>query len=217
LFDQSQSTWLKTTALVHLGNAALGLGHVEQALKFIETAYPTILQLGDQYQIGWALQNFGEVERVRGNYRKAREYYDQAQAAAREAEAPSEDARLAHNFGYLALHDGDLDEAEAFFHRGLDMFRVMVMKRGMCECLAGLAAVGVARGRFDWAAPLLAAAETQLTSYGADWWAGDRVEIERTRARLREALGEAEFARLWERGLGMSLEVAIGWAGGVEG
>jgi predicted ATPase/class 3 adenylate cyclase len=217
LFDQSQYRWMETTAMVHLGNAALGQGHVDQALKYIETAYPIIRQLGDQYQIGWALQNFGEVERVRGNYRKAREYYDQAQVAAREAEAPSEDARLAHNFGYLALHDGDLDEAEASFRRGLDMFRVMVMKRGMCECLAGLAAVGVARGRFDWAAPLLAAAETQLRSYGADWWAGDRVEIERTRAQLREVLGEAEFDRLWEWGQEMSLEAAIAWASGAEG
>jgi tetratricopeptide (TPR) repeat protein len=200
--------------MVHLGNAALGLGHVDQARKFIEMAYPTILQLGDQYQIGWALQNFGEVERVRGNYKKAREYYEQAQAAARRAEAPAEDARLAHTFGYLALHDGELDEAETLFRKGLSIFRVMVMKRGMCECLAGLAAVGVARGRFDWATPLLAAAETQLNDNGADWWAGDRVEIERTRARLRDALGEAEFARLWERGREMSLEAAIAWAGG---
>lgn len=116
--------------MVHLGNAALGLGHVDQALRYIGSAYPTIQRLGDQYQISWALQNFGEVERVRGNYRQAREYYEQAQAAARESEAPTEDARLAHNFGYLALHDGDADEAEALFRQGLAMFRVMVMKRG---------------------------------------------------------------------------------------
>ncbi len=91
------------------------------------------------------------------------------------------------------------------------MFRVMVMKRGICECLAGLAAVGVARGRPAWAAPLLAAAETQLHNYGAGWWAGDRVEIERTRQQLQQASGDAEFARLWEKGRSMSLEAAIAW------
>lgn len=197
--------------MVHLGNAALGLGHVDQALRYIGSAYPTIQRLGDQYQISWALQNFGEVERVRGNYRQAREYYEQAQAAARESEAPTEDARLAHNFGYLALHDGDADEAEALFRQGPAMFRVMVMKRGICECLAGPAAVGVAHGRPAWAAPLLAAAETQLHGYGADWWAGDRVEIEGTRQQLQQSLGEAEFARLWEEGRSMSLEAAIAW------
>jgi non-specific serine/threonine protein kinase len=211
LFDQTQMQWMRTSAMVHMGNAALGLGQTDQALQYINANYPIILRLGDQYQISWALQNFGEVERVRGNYGKARDYYEQAQAAAREAEAPAEDARLAHNFGYLALNDGDLDEAEALFRQGLAQFRVMVMKRGLCECLAGLAAVGVARGRADWAAPLLTAAETQLHGYGADWWPGDRVEIERTRQQLREMLGEAEFARYWEQGRQMSLEAAITW------
>jgi hypothetical protein len=93
----------------------------------------------------------------------------------------------------------------------------MGMKRGICECLAGLAAVGVARDRCGWATLLLAAAETQVQSRGADWWAGDRVEVERTRAQLREALGEPEFVRLWERGREMSLEAAIAWADSVTG
>jgi tetratricopeptide (TPR) repeat protein len=214
MLDQPEYRWMQATNMVHLGNAALGLGEVDQALKFINAAYPAIRQLGDWYQIGFALQNYGEVERVRGNYGKAREYYDQAQAAASEAEAPAEDARLTHTYGYLALHDGDPDEAEALFRKSLAMFRVMVMKRGICECLAGLAAVGVECGRFDRAAPLLAAAETQLTSHGASWWAGDRVEIERTRRLLKEALGEVEFTQLWEQGQEMSLETAIVWAGG---
>ncbi len=148
---------------------------------------------------------------MRGNYGRARDYYTQAQAAASQAEAPAEDARLAHNFGYLALHDGDVDGAEALFRQGLAMFRVMVMKRGICECLAGLAAIGAARGQAEWAAPLLAAAETQLHGYGADWWPSDRVEIERTREQLNLRLGEVELVGLWEQGRQMSLEAAIKW------
>lgn len=209
MLDQPPFRWLQTTSLVHLSTAALGLNQPEQALKMLDTAYPVIKSIGDQYQISWTLQNYGEVARVRGDYAAAREYYRQAEALAREAEAPSEDARLTHTYGYLALHDGKLDEAEALFRQSLDMFRVMVMKRGLCECLAGLAAVGAARGRYGWATPLLAAAETQLMSSGAAWWPADQVEVDRTRRQLREALGEAEFERLWSQGQAMSLEAAI--------
>jgi tetratricopeptide (TPR) repeat protein len=203
---------LQTTSLVHLSNAALGLGLTEQALKMLDAAYPVVKGIGDQYQIGWALQNYGEVSRVQGNYDKARDYYRQAEAFALEAEAPAEDARLAHTYGYLALHDGDLDEAEKLFRKSLDMFRVMVMKRGICECLAGLAAVAAARGRFAWAAKLLAAAETHLSSSGAAWWPADQVEVERTRERLRGSLGEPAFTQLWEQGQELDLEDAIAWA-----
>lgn len=215
LFNQLQWHWLQTTSLVHQSNAALGLGQPEQALRMLDAAYPAIREMGDQYQISWCLQNYGEIARAQGDYARARAYYREAESWAREAEAPAEDARLAHNYGYLALHEGDRDEAESLFRQSLDMFRVMVMKRGICECLAGLAAVGAARGRFTWAAPLLAAAETQLHSYGAAWWAADQVEVDQTRARLREALGETEFDRLWRQGRDMSLEAAMAYEAAV--
>jgi len=209
MLDQPDFRWIQATSLVHLSNAALGLNQPEQALRMLDAAYPTIHQLGDHYQISWALQNYGEVARVQGDYAKAGDYYRQAESFAREAEAPSEDARLMHTYGYLALHGGDLDEAETLFRQSLDMFRVMVMKRGMCECLAGLATVGLGRARHEWATPLLAAAETQLMASGAAWWPADQVEVDRTRDRLREALGEAEFERLWAQGQTMSLEAAM--------
>ena len=209
LFNQLQWRWLQTTSLVHQSNAALGLGQPEQALRMLDAAYPAIRQMGDQYQISWCLQNYGEIARAKGEYARARAYYQEAETWAREAEAPAEDARFNHNFGYLALHEDHLDVAESLFRRSLDMFRVMVMKRGICECLAGLAAVAASRGGSDWATPLLAAAETQLNSYGASWWAADQVEVERTRGRLRAALGDGEFDRLWRQGQDMSLEEAL--------
>jgi hypothetical protein len=98
------------------------------------------------------------------------------------------------------------------FREALAAFRKLGNKRGMAECLAGLAAVGAAMGQAAWAAALLSAAEAQLASSGAAWWPADRVEVEHTRGRLKELLGEAELARLWERGEGASLEEALALA-----
>lgn len=88
----------------------------------------------------------------------------------------------------------------------------MVMKRGICECLAGLAAVAAARNRYAQAVKLLAAAETHLTSSGAAWWPADQGEVERTRKRLRDSLGEPAFTQIWEEGQGLDLEEAIAGA-----
>lgn len=91
------------------------------------------------------------------------------------------------------------------------------MKRGICECLAGLAAVAAARGRFDRAAMLLAAAETHLESNGAGWWPADRVEVERTKSQLLAELGEIEFEQLRRKGQDWELNEAIDFASGIHG
>ena len=61
----------------------------------------------------------------------------------------------------------------------------------------------------------MAAADAQITASGAAWWPADRVEVERTRRHLREALGDRDFARLWAEGERMSLEEAVSWIGDV--
>ncbi|MBX7250816.1 MAG: hypothetical protein K1X50_02460, partial [Candidatus Promineofilum sp.] len=63
-----------------------------------------------------------------------------------------------------------------------------------------------------WAAPLLAAADAQITTSGAAWWPADRVEVERTRRHLREALRESAFDAAWGRGQAIGLDGAIAYA-----
>ena len=78
--------------------------------------------------------------------------------------------------------------------------------------LGGLAAVASVRGQATWGAPLLAAADSQIAASGAAWWPADRVEVERTRRHLREALGDAEFDAAWARGRALGLDAAIAYA-----
>jgi hypothetical protein len=74
--------------------------------------------------------------------------------------------------------------------------------------LAGLA---VEQGKFAWAVPLLSAAERQLHAFGGAWWPADRVEIERARECMQDALG-GEFAELWGQGQSMNVEETIEYA-----
>jgi tetratricopeptide (TPR) repeat protein len=214
MFDQSGDLWNKSTALIHLANVSLGLGQYDQALNWLRTARPIAESLGDPWLLAFNLNNFGEVARTQEDYELARTYYKRSEALFREADAVGDLARSVHTRGYLALHEGDGSRAEALFHESLTIFRRLGNKRGMAECLAGLAAVGVGDVRASWAAVLLSAAEAQIAASGAAWWPADRVEIERTKRQLAETLGEAEFDRLKVQGQGMDLAEALELAGG---
>ncbi len=212
MFDETDSAWDKANTLVHLANAALGLGERAQAEAWLRQALPMAERVGDPWQIALALNNIGEVARAGGDYERARSYYERAEALYRQADALGDHARLDHTLGYMALHDGDPARAESLFHDSLAAFRKLGNKRGMAECLGGLAAVASVRGQAAWGAPLLAAADSQIAASGAAWWPADRVEVERTRRHLREVLGDAEFDAAWARGRALGLDAAIAYA-----
>jgi tetratricopeptide (TPR) repeat protein len=167
---------------------------------------------GDEWGLSFALNNLGEVARVRGDYALARTYYVESEALLRSSRDQGDLARLIHSLGYVALHEGDYEQAEARFRESLVMFRKLGNKRGIAECLAGLAGLGVRQGRAQWGAGLLAAAQARLRASHASWWPADRGEVERNRAAIRAALGEAEFEAAWLAGEKMSLEQAIAYA-----
>jgi tetratricopeptide (TPR) repeat protein len=212
MFDESGWNWEKVNTLVHLANAALGLGETRQAEAWLREALPLAEQIGDPWQIALALNNIGEVARAGGDYEQAKAYYERAEALYRQADALGDHARLIHTLGYMALHDGEATRADELFHESLAAFRRLGNKRGMAECLGGLAAVAAVRGDAAWGAPLLAAADAQMAAAGAAWWPADRVEVERTRRHLREALGEAAFDAAWARGRALKLNAAIAYA-----
>jgi predicted ATPase/class 3 adenylate cyclase len=212
MFDETDSAWNKVNTFVHLANAALGLGETRQAERWLNETLPLAERVGDPWQIAFYLNNTGEIARAEGDYERARGYYERAEALYRQADALGDHARLVHTLAYLALHDGDAARAEELFHDSLAAFRKLGNKRGMAECLGGLASVAAARGDAAWGAPLLAAADAQIAAAGAAWWPADRVEVERTGRQLREALGDAAFAAAWARGRAMSLDAAIAYA-----
>lgn len=211
LYDQQNQSWMKGVTLVHLANVSLGLGDAEQATQWLDMAMPMLKQSGDIWGMAFGLNNYGEVARVRGDYDRAEEFYRRTEALYTQADAKGDQARLVHTFGYIALHKGNYDEAQELFFKSLNDFRELGNHRGIAECLAGLAALAVEREKYEWAAPLLGAAEKQLTSFGGAWWPADRVEIERAMERMQSALGD-EYETLWERGQAMAVEDAIAYA-----
>jgi hypothetical protein len=121
-------------------------------------------------------------------------------------------ARFVHNLGYIAQHEEEFDLAESQFRKSLAMFRRLGNRRGIAECLAGLAGLKAQQGQTERGAIMLSAAETVLKVTGGAWWPADRVEVERNREMVRSALSTNEFEKTQKAGAAMNMDQAIAFA-----
>ena len=121
-------------------------------------------------------------------------------------------ARFVHSLGYVAQHEGDYARAESQFRKSLTMFRRLGNRRGIAECLAGLAGLKARQGEVEWGATLLSAAESLLKATGGAWWPADRVEVEANQEFIRSALSEWELTAAQTKGKAMTLEQALAFA-----
>ena len=198
--------------LVHLGNAELGLGHLEKAHEYHSRAEAAARQVNENWLISFALNNLGEVARVRGQYDVAKKYYEECEALLPNSGDKGDRARFVHSLGYIAQHEEDFERAESQFRLGLKMFRRLGNRRGMAECMAGLAGLKARQGNVEWGAVMLSAAESVLKITGGAWWPADRVEVEANQEFIRSALSEVELSAAQKKGRAMTLDQALAFA-----
>src|SRR4029079_5087026 len=153
----------------------LGLGHSEEARTLHEKAQAQAQALGENWLLSFGLNNLGEVARTEGHYDLARKYYEECEALLRDTGDQGDQARFVHSLGYIAQHAGDYGRAESQFRESLKMFRRLGNRRGIAECLAGLAGLKARQGETHWGATMLAAAESVLQATGGAWWPADRL------------------------------------------
>ncbi len=212
LFEGAGNTYFHIIVLVHLGNVSLGLGKPDEARDWLEQAYNAVHELGENWVLSFIVNNLGEVARVQGDYEAAGRYYRESESLLRDIGDKGDLARLIHTLGYIELHEGRLDRAEERLRESVAMFRKLGNRRGLAECVAAFASLKAAQGQPQRAARLLSAAEASMKESGAAWWPADRVEIERSRAGMKAALGEEGFAAEWVKGRAMSLDQALAGA-----
>jgi predicted ATPase len=212
LFEEQHPPYFHIATLVHLGNVELGLGNPEQARLWHEEAEREARALGENWVISFALNNLGEVARTQGQYDRARKYYEECEALLRNTGDMGDLARFVHSLGYIAQHEEDYARAESQFRESLKMFRQLGNRRGMAECMAGLAGLKARQGNTEWGAILLSAAEAVLKATGGAWWPADRLEVDANQEIIRLALSEAVLEAAQKKGRAMTLEQALAFA-----
>jgi predicted ATPase/Tfp pilus assembly protein PilF len=212
LFKQHNQPYFHIFTIVHLGNAELGLGHLDKARAHHEEALAEARAMNENWLISFALNNLGEVARTQGQFEMARNYYEECEALLHTTGDRGDVARFVHNLGYIAQHEENFELAESQFRKSLAMFRRLGNRRGIAECLAGLAGLKAQQGQTECGATLLSAAESLLKVTGGAWWPADRVEVERNREMMMSALSADEFAKSWKTGGAMNIDQAITFA-----
>jgi predicted ATPase/DNA-binding CsgD family transcriptional regulator len=214
LFEQQNLPYFHIMTIVLLGNVQLGSGNLEQARALYEEAAVRARALGENWILSFALSNLGEVARTQGQYDLAGKYYEECEALLRETgDTDTGDlARFVHNLGYIAQHEGDFTRAESQFRKSLTIFRRLGNRRGIAECLAGLAGLKARQGEAQWGATLISAAESLIQSTGGAWWPADRVEVEANQEIIRSALSESELTAAQKEGKAMTLDQALAFA-----
>jgi predicted ATPase/DNA-binding CsgD family transcriptional regulator len=212
LFEQQNLPYFHIMTIVLLGNVQFGLGNLEEARALYEAAAVKARTLGENWTLSFALSNLGEVARTQAQYDLAREYYEECEALLSETGDTGDLARFAHNLGYIAQHEGDFPRAKAQFRKSLTIFRRLANRRGIAECLAGLAGLKARQGEAQWGAILLSAAESLIQSTGGAWWPADRVEVEANQEIIRSALSESELTAAQKKGKAMTWDQALEFA-----
>ncbi|HLZ20686.1 MAG TPA: LuxR C-terminal-related transcriptional regulator [Ktedonobacterales bacterium] len=191
---------LATVALQH-GDFAAAASQLEHAIGLART-------MGDEWSLATLLTGLGDVARARGNYQHAGHLYRES-IALHQRLGTEPAPTLRHNLAYVALHQGDLRGAARLFGESLQLFRSYAERRGMAECLVGLAGVAAGSGDRSRAARLLGAAEAAFESLGAQISPSNRADFSRIVALARTGASPAKFAAAWTAGHGVGTAVAV--------
>jgi tetratricopeptide (TPR) repeat protein len=118
-------------------------------------------------------------------------------------------ARLVHNLGYIALHQGNFEVAENQFQESLDMFIKLNNQRGIAENLSAISGLWVKRGDYEAGAQLFGAAQEIIDQTGGSWWPADRVEIEEIYIAIQKELDAKTLEKNLAAGKLMMIEEAV--------
>lgn len=182
---------------------------LEEALALVRESAP------DSYAFERASTGMGELERFEGHWEAARSHYEASLAQARKHGRLRGIWANLQNLTMTAIAQGNLDGTGEWMKEYLasvDGSDVNYGYMNLLLCCAGIAAV---QGQWQQAARLEAAATFHNTQMHWPLDPADHAFADSLRARIRAALGEADFDTAQAAGRGLSFDEAVselrGW------
>ena len=196
-------------ALQRLGFLRLDDGDLAEARSLLESGLQFALELSDKQVLAMLYNGLGELARLQMDFDRAAEFYLKALAFNRQAGDRVRQTTNLINLGATALAQADLETAAVFYHEGLVIASNMADMNGTLYCLEGIAGSSWATKKPETTAVLLGAADAQRTINNLLIEPADRLLYEQSLRRVRDALTEEEFTRLFAEGSRMRLNDAV--------
>ncbi len=176
-------------------------------------ALASFRQAGDTLYIAAQLNNLASLEAADGYVEAARDYYEEAIAAADEIGAVWLLAGAWDSLAIVLLLQGELTEAEALARKSLITARRLGLGRIVAGAIFVLTCCATGAGDYCRAAQLTGAHDV-IDAAALDaspdhfWTPLEQRARDDNRARLRQALGEGEFDRAYRAGRTLGLDQA---------
>jgi non-specific serine/threonine protein kinase len=210
LKDDSLLVW----PLMYLGWTFWGLEDYDRARKCLERSLAIARSLGENGKgaVGVAMAYLGDIPYAQGNLSEASKCYEEAILLLRELQNPGMLAPSLRRLGYVRVRKGSFVQAFNLFSESLELNRQSDHHHGTVACLAGFAAIHLAKKSFEKAAILYGFVNNQLQQSGNPLLFTDTVEYERCVAQLKKQLDEKTLSLAWSKGHVMTIEQAIEFA-----
>jgi predicted ATPase/DNA-binding NarL/FixJ family response regulator len=191
--------------------AAIGAvrGNTREAAELGRAAIEVMRSIDHRWGVARVQLGLGDLARLCGDLDDAKRMYADALGYLREIGARPEIARCLSGLGRVALDLGDVEAARQYLAQSLRLCRDIGTHIGMARGLESCAALAAREGDAERAVMLAAASAGLRATSGLPSLPG--AHADRYLATVRR-VNEGAAALLWARGLGLSLEAAIGLA-----
>jgi DNA-binding CsgD family transcriptional regulator/tetratricopeptide (TPR) repeat protein len=158
--------WLRARVLGGGGELSHSQGDLDRAQELREEALALSARLGDEAQIGAALNGLAYVIRRKGEFVRARAMHQEALEHYRKADDAWGVTRSADLLGRAAAFQGDFKAALPRLQEGLRMWQQVGDREGIAESTAVSGMVALGKGEFGMARSLLQEARLVMEELG---------------------------------------------------
>lgn len=198
--------------LNNLADVAIREGRYAHARTLGEESLTLYRELGVVTDVAGVLRNLGLAAQHAGDPERALQLHQESLTIAHEQGSGSDIAYALCNLADLRYAGGEPAEAEHFYQESVALARDLGNKCVPVFALEGLAMLAWDAGRYERATRLHGAAAALRTATASQLEPAASMVQERLLASLRDALGPATFAMVWQAGQAMAFEEAIGYA-----
>jgi predicted ATPase/DNA-binding CsgD family transcriptional regulator len=173
---------------------------ISKGIQFAEQGLGILRALDDKPGMASALNIVGELYRVKGDDEAAEERYRESLALVKETGERQREAMLYSNLSYLACHRGEYERGLGLVQRSLRIIQELDNDYGFAAFVGVAAGPAAGLGKWEHATQLLGASHALYEKLGSRDQFSDQMEYDRTMARVREHMSEADFDAAWREG-----------------
>lgn len=207
LSQGQQNSWMSLIwSLQSLGDMAFNNAELQQAQEHAQQALTLSSKQGDKFAVAWAIAKLGRVAHVLGDDSQAQTYCAEALALFRQLDNRHDVAAVYLDLGRVARAQGDIAQARLCYAESLTVFGDVMDRRGVPECIEGIAGLAGMVGQPIYAARLFGAANAWRQAVELPLPPVYRTAYERDLAAARTQLDEVTWTSAWAEGQGLPFE-----------